>query len=513
MGKAVRKLTEHFQYLVSQSKERGEMTQSIDITHPALPRSTPEAQGISSDAILAFVEAAERDTPELHSLMLLRHGCVVAEGWWEPYGAQMPHMLFSLSKSFTATAAGLAAAEGLLSLDAKVLSFFPEDAPAHPDANLAAMTIKHLLSMATGHDQDTSGRLGGESGHWVRSFLSLPVEHPPGTHFVYNNGASYMISAILQAVTGQTLLEFLRPRLFTPLGIADPTWENSPQGINLGASGLSITTEDITRFGQLYLQKGVWQGQRLLPEAWVAEATAKQVENGTDPNSDWAQGYGYQFWRSRHESYRGDGAFGQFCFVLPAQDAVLAITSGVSDMGGVMNLVWEHLLTAMGPNTLPDDSAANERLTSKLRSLSLHAPLGEASSPLAHEVSEKTYVFPPTEDEQGMNSARWQFHDTGCSLTLQNRQGEHRLEIGSGEWIRGTTSLDRGKEQPVAAQGAWITPDTYEAKLCFTTTPFVMTITSQFSGDHVSYTQCRNVSFGPTQTEPQEGQAAKNRTL
>ena len=228
------------------------------------------------------------------------------------------------------------------------------------------MRVRHLLSMSTGHDQDTTGRLRA-GGDWVRAFLALPVEHAPGTHFVYNSGATYLISAIVQKATGQTLLEFLGPRLFGPLGIAAPTWESSPQRINVGGWGLSLTTEDIARFGLLYLQDGEWNGVRLLPAGWVAEATSAQVPNGDDPNSDWAQGYGFQFWRCRHGAYRGDGAFGQFCIVLPEQEAVVAITAGSGDMGGILGLVWEHLLPALGPGVLPADPAAQDALRRRPR--------------------------------------------------------------------------------------------------------------------------------------------------
>ncbi len=242
-----------------------------------LPRSSaPEAQGIASSAVLAFVEAADRNLRELHSFMLLRHGQVVAEGWWSPYGPQDPHMLFSLSKSFTATAAGLAIAEGLLSLEDAVLPFFPDDAPAaQPSHNLAAMRLRHLLSMSTGHTLPSlRARNAPSVSCWAAAFLEQPVEHAPGTHFIYNSGATYMISAIIQKVTGTTVQEYLRPRLFAPLGIrADVPWENCPRGINTGGWGLSLRTEDIARFGQLYLQDGVWNGQRLLPEGWVTERT------------------------------------------------------------------------------------------------------------------------------------------------------------------------------------------------------------------------------------------------
>jgi CubicO group peptidase (beta-lactamase class C family) len=283
-----------------------------------LPRSNPESQGVDPAAVLGFVEATDARIDSLHSFMLVRHGHVVAEGWWAPYNPQSPHMLFSLSKSFTSTAVGLAIAEGKLSLDDPVLKFFPDDAPANPSSNLKSMRVSDLLRMSTGQ-QTEPGRPANVP--WTRAFLAHPVPFKPGTHFLYNTSGTYMQSAIVQKVTGQTVLEYLQPRLFEPLGIVHPTWEMSPQGISTGGYGLSIRTEDIAKFGQLYLQKGQWEGKQLVPKSWVAAATARQTSNGSSPTSDWDQGYGYQFWRCRHGGYRGDGAFGQYCIVLPKEDA------------------------------------------------------------------------------------------------------------------------------------------------------------------------------------------------
>ncbi|OYV82345.1 MAG: serine hydrolase, partial [Planctomycetia bacterium 21-64-5] len=297
-----------------------------------LPRSSPETQGVSSAALLAFVEASDKNIDSLHSFMLVRHGQVVAEGWWSPYEAASGHSLYSLSRSFTATAVGLAIAEGKLGLDDEVLKFFPDDAPPEPSANLKAMRVSDLLRMSTGQQTEPPRP---PDQPWTKAFLAHAVPFKPGTHFQYNTSATYMLSAIVQKATGMTLLDYLRPRLFEPLGIEHPTWEASPQGISAGGYGLSIRTEDIARFGQLLLQKGQWQGKQLVPAAWVEAATARQTSNGSNPASDWDQGYGYQFWRSRHGAYRGDGAFGQYCIVLPEQDAVIAITSGVKDMQSV----------------------------------------------------------------------------------------------------------------------------------------------------------------------------------
>jgi Beta-lactamase class C and other penicillin binding proteins len=292
-----------------------------------LPRSTPEAQGVSSEAIQDFVSTVDKINT-LHSFMLVRHGQVVAEGWWKPEAPDKPHVLHSLSKSFNSTAVGLAIAEGKLSLDDPVLKFFPTEAPAEPSENLKAMKVRDLLTMTCGHDVEPK-RVNGEPS--VKAFLAQPVPHTPGTHFLYNTMGSYTLSAIVTKATGKTSLEFLKPRLFDPLGIENPEWPSSPEGNSLGGYGLKLCTEDIAKFGQLYLRKGKWNGKQLVPENWVEQATSKQVPNDKEGHSkigiDWVQGYGFQFWRCTHNAFRGDGANGQLCVVIPEKDAVIAITA------------------------------------------------------------------------------------------------------------------------------------------------------------------------------------------
>ncbi len=469
-----------------------------------LPRSTPEQQGVSSSAIAAFLEAVEQNQKELHSFMLLRHGRVAAEGWWSPYGPERPHMLFSLSKSFTSTAIGLAVEEGRLSVDDPVLSFFPDEAPEHPSDHLSSMRVRHLLSMSTGHAEDTIGRLGGrEDGNWVKAFLGLPVEYAPGTKFVYNSGATYMLSAIIQKVTGLTLLAYLQPRLFEPLGIENAAWESCPRGINTGGWGLSIKTEDIAKFGQLYLQKGIWNGKRILSEAWVEEATTAHISNGSDPDSDWQQGYGYQFWRCRHGAYRGDGAFGQFCVVLPGQDAVIAITSGENDMQGILNLVWEHLLPGLSDAPLPEDETALPSLTRKLSSLALLPPRERSHSSVAAKVSGLRYVMEA--NEVHAQTVSFTFAEDATLFTVWDDKGtEHRIRCGNGEWQEGTTAL-KGNPQRVAASGTWRDEHTFVMTWRFVETPFYDTIVCRFDEDRLRLEPSTNVSFGPTEHPPIEG--------
>ncbi|MCL4507842.1 MAG: beta-lactamase family protein [Chloroflexi bacterium] len=471
-------------------------------TQSQLARSHPEAQGIVSRAILDFVSYAEQNIEALHSLMLLRHGHVVAEGWWSPYGRDIPHMLFSLSKSFTSTGIGLAVAEGRLTVDDPILQFFPEDAPAKPSEHLKAMRVRHLLAMYTGHDQDTTGHLhDAKDGNWARAFLELPVEHEPGTHFLYNTGATYILSAIITKLTGMPLLDYLTPRLFEPLGIAEATWETCPRGINTGGFGLSIKTEDIARFGQLYLQKGMWQERRILSEAWVAEASMKHSDNnnGTQTNNDWIQGYGYQFWRCRHNGYRGDGAFGQYCIVMPDQDAVLAITSGVSDMQQVLNAVWDILLPAMQPASLPEDPTAQADLNRKLVTLALAPAQGQAHSPLAAHVSGKTYALEP--NEQKAQSVALTLNHDSFTFSVRDARGIHQINGSIGAWQKGVTTLEVEGSRKVAASGAWTSDDTFTIKTCMYETPFRPTVTLHFEQDRVKAGYKMNVGFGPT-TQP-----------
>lgn len=339
----------------------------------SLPRSTPEAQGISSAAVRAFIEAADEEIHTLHSFMLVRHGQVIAEAWWKPEAAEKKHVMWSLSKSFASTAVGIAAEEGKLSLEDPVLKFFPGEAPADPGENLKAMRVRDLLSMSGGHDVEPKFQL--DQGPSVKDFLAHPVAHKPGTWFRYNTPGSYMLSAIVTKATGQTVLAYLTPRLFQPLGIENPDWGTTAEGYNLGGYGLFIRTEDIAKFGQLYLQKGRWNGRQLLSEKWVAEATAKHVDNSKAPSgrtSDWQQGYGFQFWRCQHNAYRGDGRDGQICLVMPEQDAVIAITAQTGQMQAELDLVWDKLLPNFQSAALPANPAELAKLTQTAGSLEAH---------------------------------------------------------------------------------------------------------------------------------------------
>lgn len=468
------------------------------------PRSTPEEQGVSSAAVLAFVVEADQKIDAMNSFMLVRHGRVIAEGWWAPCGPQSNHQLYSLSKSFTSTAVGLAIAEGKLSLDDEVLKFFPEDAPAEPSANLKSMRVRDLLCMSTGHLDEPSAAADKVS---AKTFLAQPVPFKPGTHFKYNTAATFMLSAIVQKQTGQTVFDFLRPRLFEPLGIQHPVWDANWQGISLGGYGLRVTTEDIARFGQLYLQKGEWQGKQLLAPAWVELATSRQTSNGSNPNSDWDQGYGFQFWRCRHGAYRGDGAFGQYCVVLPEQDAVIAITSGVKDMQAVLNLVWDKLLPAFKSNALPEDREDQKRLEQKLAGLTVRMPTGASVSATAQKILGRKFVFGANDQKLEAITLASGSDSNGLILAIQAKGVESRLPCGFREWKKGRGTFGSYVDEPIAGSAAWKTDDTCAIKLCAYETPFYHNLTLHFSGDEVTLDSEANVGFGGTKRPQLVGHA------
>ncbi len=318
-----------------------------------LPRTeTPDSV---SKAMDNFFQQATADSMDIHSVMIVKDGSVIYSRWQSEGLDTVPHVLHSVSKTFTATAVGLAIEDGKMALTDKVIDFFPDKLPATVSENLKKMTVRDLLTMSCGHDEEPQQNADQE---WVQTFLAQPVVHEPGTFYLYNSLGTYMLSAIVQKVTGEKVVDYLNTRLFQPLHIDKPMWEESPQGINTGGWGLYLKTEDLAKMGQLLLQKGKWNNQQLIPEQWVAEMSKKQVESinpgtrleqaaergMTKETSDWMQGYGYQMWLCRPGCFRADGARGQYIIVVPDKNAVIAITSDVEDLQGELNLVWNHIL-------------------------------------------------------------------------------------------------------------------------------------------------------------------------
>lgn len=447
----------------------------------ALPRSSPESQRVNPAGILAFLDKLESAPDiEMHSLMIIRHGQVVAEGWWSPYAPEQVHLLYSLSKSFTSTAAAFAVAEGSLSLDATVLSYFPELDNEITDRRSRSMLVRHVAAMASGHLEDTVDRtLALDPVEPVRGFLLIPPDREPGSVFAYNQPCTYSLAAIIQRVTGQTLTQYLRTRLFDPLGIGQVGWQQHPDGRDIGYSGLHATTDAIARLGLLYLQRGVWNGARLLSEEWVAEATRLQIESPNEPNPDWRRGYGFQFWMARH-GYRGDGAYGQFCVVLPEQDAVIATTAATENMQGILDAAWNDLLPAMTTTTV-EPSPAAEQLVARLDRLQLAAfqakPAPDSSLTAWANASFRS-IGGQCEAQPTLTGV--QLHQDGefWRLTLVEGDDAFSATVGAGGWHTNLTETDHGRTGvPLAVSGGWTDEHTFGAEVIFLETPHRLGLT------------------------------------
>ncbi len=448
------------------------------MSRASLPRSTPTAEGVSAAGISAFLDAVESDPAiALHSLMIVRHGRVVAEGWWSPYRPDDVHLLYSVSKSFTSTALGFAVAEGRLSLDDTVVQHFPELDPGAFGPRARAITVEQLARMATGHREDTlEPMVRADEAEPVRGFLGIEPEAAPGSVFLYNNGATYVLGAIVQERTGLSLTEYLQPRLFDPLGVPPPHWDTLRGRRQMGYSGLHLTSEQLARFGLLYLQQGRWAGSQVLPPGWVAQATRLQTPTPNEPEPDWRRGYGYQFWQSKH-GYRGDGAYGQFCLVLPEQDAVVVTTGETETMQAILDAVWAHLIPAFDS---PSSTADDDRLAARLAALALPTEVAGTSSGDDHVTASALTEQPD-----------------GWVLTVAAADRQLEVGCGDGQWRRTSLPVGNGLGLVVEARGRWADPDTFSAELIFVHTPHRMTVRYE-PGTGSSTASWRTVPLGAT---------------
>jgi hypothetical protein len=466
----------------------------------SLPRRSPESQGVPSKGILDFVNAVNASGIEWHSFMLLRHGNVIAEGWWKPFEPGFIHSLRSLSKSFTSTAIGFLVDEGKLSVEDQVISFFKDELPENPSDNLKAMKVKHLLTMNTGNDKAYNQNPNIYS--WTKYFLENPVPHPPGTHFLYNNLATYMLGAIVHRLTGQRLDSFLAPRLFQPLGIKDYDWTTTPQGLNAASGGLRVKTEDIAKLGQLYLQKGKWKGQQILSEKWIEEATRKQTDNSNHSKTpDNIQGYGYQFWRSQPKGiYRGEGAYGQFCIVMPEQDVVLAATTQSWESQKSLTLIWETLLPIFTNKPLTENPTDTSALKNALNRLKLPVPKSSIQSSLSNRYHNQRFTM--DKNPYGVIETLFLFSKQECTAVFLTDEGEVKLKFGWENWLLSKglqnnlfpTANLTDKPSKIAGTATWLNDNTLRLTTKFVEVLSGDTYTCLFEDNKVTIAFLSNLS-------------------
>jgi CubicO group peptidase (beta-lactamase class C family) len=340
-------------------------------------RVTPESVGVPSESVQWLLDRLESGFTEPHGLILMRHGRIFAEGWWSPYAPGIRHGLQSHTKTYAATAVGIAYTEGLLKLDERIIDIFPDKAPASPSENLRKLTVRDVLCMGCGMDE-----MPRPSVDWIRDFLATPVNHVPGTTYMYNSMGSTLLGSVVCAKTGLGLHDYLKPRLFDKLGIdaQNLRWMRMPDGMEVGGGGLLATTEDNLRLMKLYLDGGVWEGERILAADYVRLATSLQNDSASEekvnpPAKDNFLGYGFQIWMCRPKGvYRADGAMGQFTIVVPDKDLLIAITENAA--GGhwaqtTLDSMWDFLEKIPDAENTPENPAAAAALAARMRRLAL----------------------------------------------------------------------------------------------------------------------------------------------
>ncbi|RIX48632.1 class C beta-lactamase-related serine hydrolase [Paenibacillus nanensis] len=449
-----------------------------------------ESNGLSSKALLALFEQIEERKLNMNSFILLKDGKTAAEFWREPYRRDCPQLLYSLSKSFTGIAVGIAWDQGVLDLQDKVISFFPDKLPERVSANLEKMTIHHLLSMNAGHDDNIYAAVAKEQD-WVKAYLSMEVHHEPGTHYRYSTHSTYMLAAILERVTGQSLVDFLMPALFEPLRIERPVWETCPLGITAGGMGLSIRTEGIARFGQMLLNKGEYEGRRIVSERYIQLATTEHSDNraaASPKRIDSAQGYGYQLHLCRRGAFRGDGSFGQLCFVAPKENIVIAATSSFSSMQQLqtlLDLIYEYVMDGT--------ATTNERKPAAVPAVPLFLPIPE-HAPTLHN---KCYRL----EDNPLQLAMLRFVQAQEGLELLHvyeNGSEQRLPFSftkqTSAPFRFTKDLADHLQEAVT-YGAWEDADTLRLTIYFIETPYIVTYWVKMKDRSIDFRFQINVSL------------------
>lgn len=376
---------------------------------------------LSVSALNRFYAEAQRKGCSIHTLEIYQDGECLARLASEPYDCTDKRQVYSLSKSFCSTAVGIATDEGLFSLDDRIVDLFPESAPAEISAHLAQMTVRHILTMNSGIHVCRFPAVSC-ADDVAKAFLRDEFPSAPGTHFAYDTSATLMLSALVQKYAKMTVLDYLNEKLFGHMDITNVKWQTTRHGISEGGVGIHVSVDDIAKLGLLYLNRGVFNGKRLLSEKWISEVALPHSDNSSNGNPDWSVGYGYQFWVNAKEGYRGDGAYGQLCMIFPERQTVVAIQAETRDMQGEINCVYS-LLQEM----LACDASASEELHMQeyppLKSNCKEAPWGG-----------KRYVAEP--NPMGVTAFSVQNEcDDNIRFVMNVGEKELIIRAGNGHWV------------------------------------------------------------------------------
>ncbi len=466
--------------------------------------STPESLGIPSEALIKLLE--DWNTFEhIHSFIIRRNGVAAAEGSWKPYDPETPHLLFSLSKSFISCAVGFAIEEKRFGLDTLLLDIFPEYKHAVTDEKFSRMTIRHLLTMSTGHSGCATQYFARQGEiDFKRDFFASPLEFEPGSRFVYNSAATFMLSSVIRKVTGENPTVYLRKRLLDPLGIGDRYWEKSPDGTDFGGWGYRLTIREISSFAEMMLNGGRVDGKQIVPAEYFNLAVNKQIDNSMNIPPDWKVGYGFQFWRTRHNSFRADGAFGQYALAMPDQNMSIAVTSGGKNMQQILNMLWDDLLPELSDHPLPENPQAYTELQQKIANLSL--PVLNGKTPVKQYKAAVVYPEAPN----GICQLDITLSPECCQLAFKRKDlPDEVISAGWGTPCTGMTGLEDVQPYPYSATAA-IEDDILKVKVYNCGAPFCSDYLFTLGSGTLSFERKRNLLFRTPEWGKASGKASSD---
>ena len=432
--------------------------------------ATPESQGVPSGAIMEMLDSLDAKGVCMHSFILMRHGAVVAEGYWPPFHKDRKQRMYSVSKSFTSVAIGLMITEGKLKLDDRVADFFPESLPENPHPFILQATVRDLLMMSTFNPR-SAGIQPGRTGVW--SFFNLGGSlRPPGAIFAYDTAGTNTLAAIIEKQTGMPFLEYMRPKILDPIGISEDIYcIQNVDGRSWSGSGVLCTTRDLARFALLCLNRGAYEGRQLVSRDYMQAATSRQIENAVDKcEFEMKHGYGYQFWCLREGGFAGYGMGGQFMFCMPKYDCTLVTTADVQlDTDGLSDIhdAFMALLKRVG-NRMADDAAVHRKLSARLESLSFRLPEGKLNSPAASRYNDKDFKMEA--NPMGLSSVRISFKKDEAVFNYVNETGAFAIRIGLGQYLSqsfpepysGKVSGVRDTFYDTVAAGAWVDENVFK---------------------------------------------------
>ena len=405
----------------------------------ALPVATPESLGIPSSAILNYLKALDKAGVNMHGFLLARHGKIAAEGYYAPYQQDQPHRMYSTSKSFASFAVGLLVDDGLVSLDDKITKFFPDKLPEKLHPYVEMMTVRNLLMMSTCYGGTTYNRGNvqyDDPTDWVGTFFRCPPDRYPGQTFFYDTSASTVLGALAERLSGMTVPEFLRSRGFADLGFSDGAYTVRTENGEFSwmGSGMCCSLRDLALFAQVCLNKGEFDGKRIISEEYITAATSRQIDNSIAGKN---YGYGYQFWMSR-AGFNCSGLGGQMAYCIPCKDAFL-VTIADTQAQSFANAVMEDefyrcILDAMVDEALPENADDQKALADFISGLYVKPLVNTCISPVATEVSGKSYTMnenaPLAAGVLNWKNMKIDFADDGGILTYTDAEGEKRLGFG-----------------------------------------------------------------------------------